>query len=67
MYINNNNDDNNNNYIFHHRSNINKIRINNIKSKSNTLLRANVYYNKLHLKKLSKNLEKYTYLNEKNI
>ena len=68
LYINNNNDDNNNNnYIFHNRSNINKIKINNIKSKSNTLLRANVYYNKLHLKKLSKNLEKYTYLNEKNI
>ena len=33
--------------------------------KSVKLFRANCYYNKLHLKKLSKNLIKFTYLNKK--
>ena len=35
------------------------------KNKSAKLFKANCYYNKLHLKKLSKNLMKYTYLNKK--
>ena len=36
------------------------------KNKTNTLFRANVYYNKIHLNKINKNLEKYSYLYEKN-
>ena len=53
----------NNNNDYH--LNVNKSRINNIKNKNSALFRANVYYTKLHLQKLSKHLEKYTYLNEK--
>lgn len=57
---------NNNNYKTNNK-NINKLKSAKGKNKTATLFRANCYYNKLHLKKISKNLEKYTYLNEDNV
>ena len=42
------------------------IKVDNINSNHKTikLFKPNCYYNNLHLQKMSKNLEKYTYLNE---
>ena len=51
-----------NNNIFSKTNNDKKK--NNIKNKNMKLFKANCYYNNLRLKKISRNLEKYTYLNE---